>query len=92
MPVLISCVDSREMGGLADGYKAIYTRCGLGMFRCRLLAQLPVAGNPSTPRHFGDGRVEAQVPYMGCWSGAVLMAYLPSKHTHIYRDTEFVSH
>ena len=44
-------------GGLADGYKVIYTGCGLGMFRCRQLAQLPVAGIPSKPRYFGDGRV-----------------------------------
>ena len=25
VPVLVSCVDSRAMGGLADGYKVIYT-------------------------------------------------------------------
>jgi len=45
------------------------------MFRCRLLAQLPVAGIPSTPRYFGDGRVEAQVPYMEGWSASGLTAY-----------------
>jgi len=48
---------SHATGGLADGYKVICTGCGLGMFRCRQLAQLPVAGIPSKPRYFGDGRV-----------------------------------
>ena len=66
---------SHATGGLAGGYKVIYTGCGLGMFRCRQLAQLPIAGIPSKPRYFGDGRV----PYMGCWSGAVLTACLSSK-------------
>ena len=32
---------SHATGGLADGYKVIYTGCGLGMFRCRQLAQWP---------------------------------------------------
>jgi len=60
------------MGGLADGYKVIYTGCGLGMFRCRQLAQLPVAGIPSKPRYLET----AGLPYMECGSAFGLTAYL----------------
>ena len=56
-------------GGLAAGYEAIYIGRSLGMFSCQQLARGRRRWShsiPSTPRYFGDGRVETQVPYRGC--------------------------
>ena len=72
---------SHATGGLADGYKVIYTGCGLGMFRCRQLAQWPallIAGLPGAylaSHDILETVVEARVPYMECWSASGLTAY-----------------
>jgi len=42
--IILNCCRSdvsHATGGLAEGYEVIYTGCGLGMFRCRQLAQWP---------------------------------------------------
>ena len=74
-PISLSCCRSdvsHATGGLADGYKVIYTGCGLGMFRCRQLAQLPVAGIPSTPRYFGDDWVALYGMLECLWADGLL--------------------
>ena len=43
-----------------------------GMFWCRQLAQLPIAGIPSKPRYFGDGRVALYGMLECLWADGLL--------------------
>ena len=69
-------------GGLAGGYEAIYIGCGS---ECSHVDSWPrptprVASLPSAYLASHDISETARLPYMECWSGAVLVACLPSKH------------